>query len=120
MQHIGVDIVEIARIERAVDHWGESFLKRVYTEPELKLYGSRASSLAARFSGKEAVIKALNAKGIGLKEIEILSNNDGKPKVKLYGKAQHQAEDMGMLNLAISLSHCKDYAVACAIGETKG
>lgn len=119
MQHIGIDIVEIARIERAVDLWGQSFLNRVYTEPELRLYGSRPSSLAARFSGKEAVIKALNAKGIGLKEIEILSDTEGKPRVKLYGQAQSQANALGFTNLAISLSHCKDYAVACAIGETK-
>ena len=119
MQNIGIDIVEIDRIKRAIERWGQSFLNRVYTEPELKLYSKHPSSLAARFSGKEAVIKALSAKGIGLKEIEILSDNDGKPKVKLYGKGQHRAEEMNMLNLAISLSHCKDYAVACAIVETK-
>lgn len=119
MQHIGVDIVEIARIKMAVDHWGQSFLRRVYTEPELRLYGNRPSSLAARFSGKEAVIKALNAKGIGLKEIEILSDNDGKPRIKLHGQAQSQAEQQGFTNIAISLSHCKDYAVACAIAEIK-
>lgn len=119
MQHIGIDIVEIARIEKAVDRWGQSFLKRVYTEPELRLYSSRPSSLAARFSGKEAVIKALSSKGIGLKEIEILSDNEGKPQVKLHGRAQTQAEQQGFINIAISLSHCKDYAVACAIGETK-
>ena len=119
MHQIGIDIVEIARIERAVDRWGQNFLNRVYTEPELKLYSSRPASLAARFSGKEAVIKVLNAKGIGLKEIEILSDTEGKPQVKLYGQAQSQAEQQGFINLAISLSHCKDYAVACAIGETK-
>ena len=119
MQHIGIDIIEIARIERAVDRWGQSFLKRVYTEPELRLYSNRPSSLAARFSGKEAAIKALNSKGIGLKEIEILSDNEGKPLVKLYGRAQIQAKQQDFINIAISLSHCKDYAVACAIGETK-
>ncbi len=119
MQHIGIDIVEIARIERAVDRWGQSFLERVYTEPELRLYGNRSSSLAARFSGKEAVIKALNSRGIGFKEIEILSDPEGKPQVKLYGRARHQADDLGLANLAISLSHCREYAVACAIGETK-
>jgi holo-[acyl-carrier protein] synthase len=119
MQYIGIDIIEIARIERAVNRWGQSFLNRVYTEPELRLYGNHPSSLAARFSGKEAVIKALNSKGIGLKEIEILPDNEGKPLVKLYGRAQSQAEQQGFTNLAISLSHCKDYAIACAIGETK-
>ena len=119
MQRIGVDIVEIPRIETVVGRWGQSFLRRVYTEPELKLYGNRSSSLAARFSGKEAVIKALGAGGIGFNEIEILADDSGKPEVRLYGKALRQAENIGLLNIDISLSHCKEYAVACAIAETK-
>lgn len=119
MQHIGIDIVEIARIERAITRWGNSFLERVYTKPELKLYGGRASSLAARFSGKEAVIKALNSRKIGLKEIEILSDLGGRPRVRLYGRARRKARRLHLSNLAISLSHSRDYAVACVIGETK-
>lgn len=119
MQHIGVDIIEIARIKKAIDRWGQGFLKRVYTEPELELYLKNTSSLAARFSGKEAVIKTLNSSGIGLKEIEILSDSSGKPRVKLYGKAQLQAKDLGLTSIDISLSHCREYAIACAIGETK-
>ena len=119
MQHIGVDIVEIARIERAISRWGQGFLKRIYTEPELRLYGNKPSSLAVRFSGKEAVIKALGSKGIGLKEIEILPDPAGKPQVKLHGQAKSQADQLGLADLAVSLSHCKDYAVACAIGEAK-
>ena len=81
--------------------------------------GRNISSLAARFSGKEAVIKALDSRSIGLKEIEILSAPGGKPLVKLYGRAQRQADDMGLSNLAISLSHCREYAVACAVGEIR-
>lgn len=119
MQHIGVDIIEIARIKKAINRWGQDFLKRIYTEQELELYFKNPSSLAARFSGKEAVIKTLNSSGIGLKEIEILSDASGKPRVKLYGNAQHRANNMGLTNLDISLSHCREYAVACAIGETK-
>ena len=119
MQQVGIDIVEIARIERAVERWGQGFLERVYTGPELERYGRNISSLAARFSGKEAVIKALNSRSIGLKEIEILSAPGGKPLVKLYGRAQNQADDIGLSNLAISLSHCREYAVACAVGEIR-
>jgi len=119
MQHIGVDIIEIARIKKAIDRWGQVFLKRVYTEPELALYFKNTSSLAARFSGKEAVIKTLNSSGISLREIEILSDASGKPRVKLYGKAQTRAMDSGLINLDISLSHCHEYAVACVIGEIK-
>ena len=120
MHHIGIDIIEIARIERAIARWGESFLQRVFTESELRLYQRKPSSLAARFAGKEAVIKALGVtKGINWKEIEILSNAGGKPSVCLYGKAQNQAEDLGLGSLAISLSHSREYAIALATAETK-
>ncbi len=121
MHYIGIDIIEIARIQRAIDRWGESFLRRVYTEPELRLYQRKPSSLAARFAGKEAVMKALGTgiKGIGWKEIEILSEPAGQPVVQLYGKAQNKADDMGLVKLAISLSDSKEYAIASVIGETE-
>ena len=121
MNYIGVDIIEIARIKKAIARWGESFLQRVYTEPELRLYGKKPSSLAARFAGKEAVIKALGtrAKGIGWKEIEILSAPGGRPLVHLYGKAQNQSKGLGLNSLAISLSHSREYAIAFVAGEAK-
>jgi len=121
MDYIGADIIEIARIERAIARWGESFLHRVYTDLELKLCRKKLSSLAARFAGKEAVIKALGAKnkGIGWREIEILSDSSGKPLVRLYGNAQNQANGLGLDNLAISLSHSREYAIAFVTGETK-
>lgn len=121
MYYIGIDIIEIARIERAIARWGESFLHRVYTDPELRLCHKKPSSLAARFAGKEAVIKALGikTKGIDWKEIEILSDPSGKPLVHLYGKAQNQANSLSLANLAISLSHSKAYAIAFVAGETK-
>jgi len=121
MHHIGIDIIEIARIERAIARWGESFLHRVYTEPELRLYHKKPSSLAARFAGKEAVIKALGAqpRGISWKEIEIVSDADGKPLVHLYGNVQNQANSLGLGGLAISLSHSKEYAIALVAGETR-
>ncbi len=117
MQHIGIDIIEIERIKRAITRWGESFLKRVYTEPELELYRKKPASLAARFAGKEAVIKTLQARGIDLREIEILSEPDGRPLVRLYGRAEKQAAELGLTHLAISLSHSREYAIACAVGE---
>ena len=121
MHYIGIDIIEIARIKKAIARWGESFLHRVYTEPELKLYHKKPSSLAARFAGKEAVIKALGtqSKSVSWKEIEILSDPSGKPFVHLYGKAQNQADSLGLDNLAISLSHSREYAIACVVSEAK-
>jgi len=121
MHYIGIDIIEIDRIEKAIARWRESFLHRVYTEPELKLCHNKPSSFAARFAGKEAVIKALGTqtKGINWKEIEILSDPSGKPFVHLYGKAQNQADSLGLNNLAISLSHSREYAIAFVSSEAK-
>ena len=120
MHYTGVDIIEIARIKRAIVRWGQGFLQRVYTESELRLYHHKPSSLAARFAGKEAVIKAIGTqtKGIGWRDIEILSDSDGKPLVHLHGKALNQAARLGLANLAISLSHSREYAIAFVIGET--
>jgi len=119
MNYVGVDIIEIARIEQAIAQWGEHFLHRVYTEPELRLYRKYPSSLAARFAAKEAVIKVLGNRGIASKEIEVLTEPNGKPVVHLYGKAQNEANMLGLNNLAISISHSREYAIALAIGETK-
>lgn len=119
MQHIGIDIIEIDRIKRAIARRGENFLKRVYTESELELYRKKPASLAARFAGKEAVIKALQSKGVGPREIEILADPDGRPLVQLYGRAKSQADKLGLASLAISLSHSREYAIACAVGEAK-
>jgi len=119
MQHIGIDIVEISRIRKAVSQRGDSFLKRIYTPKEVKLYSSKIPSLAARFAGKEAIIKALGItdKGIGLSDIEILSDEFGRPVVALYGKASKRAQELGIKEIAVSLSHSRSYAVACAAGK---
>jgi holo-[acyl-carrier protein] synthase len=121
MHCTGIDIIEIARIEKAIARWGEGFLRRVYTDPELRLYRKKLSSLAARFAAKEAVIKALGKPNgvVSLREIEILSDPSGKPLVHLYGEARNQAQDLGLNKLAISLSHSREYAIALVAGETK-
>jgi len=121
MHCIGVDIVEIARLEKAITRHGEDFLKRIYTDSELKLYRKKLPSLAARFAAKEAVVKALGkpAKAISLKEIEVLSGPGGQPLVNLYGRTQQQAEGLGIGRLAVTISHSKEYAVAFVSGDTK-
>jgi holo-[acyl-carrier protein] synthase len=121
MHCIGVDIVEIARLEESVARWGEDFLNRVYTDTEIKLYRQKLPSLAVRFAAKEAVIKALGQQGkkASLKDIEVLSGPGGQPVVNLYGRAQQQAKAMGLVELAVSLSHSKEYAVAFVSGDSK-
>lgn len=119
MHCIGIDIIEIGRIHKAIERWGERFLHRVYTESELRLCRQKPSSLAVRFAGKEAVMKALGTgtKGISWREIEILAAPSGQPLVHLYGKAQKQADGLGLDKLAISLSHSEEYAIAFVVGE---
>ena len=119
--YIGVDIIEIGRIKEAVNNWGEKFLRRIYTESELAAYRNKPSSLAARFAGKEAVIKALGStnKGIGWRDIEILSDSAGKPLVYLHGRAQKHADELGLGEFAVSLSHSKEYAIAFVTGKAR-
>ena len=121
MHAIGIDIIEIARLKKAIAQRGEDFLKRIYTDSEIKAYRWKFPSLAARFAAKEAVIKALGkpTAGARLKEIEILADDKGKPLVNLYGEAQSQAKALGLAKFAVSLSHSKEYAIAIAIGDTK-
>ena len=117
-QYIGVDIVEIDRIQKAIARWGEAFLQRVYTESELELYCKKPASLAARFACKEAVMKLLGTgrNGINWREIETLSHPGGKPFVNLSGKAQSKASELGLKEIAVSLSHSREYAIAYVAG----
>ena len=118
--YIGTDIIEIARIKQAINRWGERFLRRIYTEPELSLYSQSPQSLAARFAGKEAVMKLLGTERIGAswQDIETLAHPSGKPSIKLYGRAKKEADRLGIKEIDISLAHSRDYAIATAIGTT--
>jgi holo-[acyl-carrier protein] synthase len=120
VQHIGVDIVEISRIENVITRWGDRFLTRVFTPAELSRYGSRNSSLAARFAAKEAVLKCLDGcdMGIGWKEIEVLAEPNGKPNINLFGKALTAANELAIRELEVSLSHSDAYAVAFVVGTS--
>jgi holo-[acyl-carrier protein] synthase len=115
---VGVDMVEMERIESAIKQWRHRFLNRIYTEAELKICEGRVSSLATRFAAKEAVMKVLGtgAKGVNWKEIEILADDAGKPIVNLYGKAANKARDLNLSEFSVSLSDTKQYAIATAIG----
>ncbi len=120
MHRIGVDIVEIARIDEALQRFGSKFLSRIYTGYEATLCQQKANRLAARFAAKEAVMKVLGTgvKGVSWREIEIQSKASGEPQVFLYGKARDVADRLGLNEFAVSLSHSRDYAVATVIAAT--
>jgi len=108
----GVDIIEVGRLRRAVDRWGNDFLHRVFTEEELMYARARSSAyqhLAGRFAAKEAVFKAMGDKNLNWKDVQILNDGEGKPYcVFLNGKGKKR-------DVHVSISHVKNYAVANAI-----
>lgn len=111
----GIDIIEVDRLKKAIDKWGDSILKRIFTKKELACAKTRKfdiQHLAGRFAAKEAVLKALSNSQLALKDIEILNNGDGKPICRLISKGRYP-------KVVLSISHAKDYAVANAIAIKK-
>lgn len=121
---VGVDVVEVSRVRRAVQRWGRAFLARVYTPEELARASGRQAParLAARFAAKEAVMKALGCgwDRVGFREIEITSDPSGRPRARLYGRAASVAEQRGVAAVHVSLSHGREYAAAVAVAEGRG
>nr|WP_312214838.1 holo-ACP synthase [Clostridioides sp.] len=116
---IGTDIVEIGRLGNAIEK-NERFLKRIFTEKEIELFksnGYKPHSIAGNFAAKEAISKALGTgiRGFNFKDIEVLRNEDGKPMVKTYNNLDKICIDYNVLEIKVSISHCKEYAVANAI-----
>ena len=112
----GTDIIEVSRIKQSIDDLGEKFLERIYTKKEIQYCKSRGKSMyerfAGRFAAKEAVFKALSSEledkyQICWKDIECLNDENGRPFVTVLGIDEKKIE-----NIDISISHCKDYAVA--------
>jgi len=116
--HIGTDIIEIERIREAIERYGDRFLNRVYTKDELKIYGHIVPAMAASFASKEAVMKLLGTgnRGVAWREIETLNHPSGKPFIRLNGRAKKVADELGLKEIDVSLSHSKEYATATAIG----
>jgi len=113
----GVDLIEIQRLERVIQRYGERFLQRVFTPQEFAEAGKSMASLAARFAAKEAVSKALGT-GIGpvmWKEIEILRGLKREPMLRLHGSAAQKADELGLHSWSVSLSHTEQYAIAMVV-----
>ena len=115
---VGIDVIEIDRVRRGLDDFGERFLRRVYTERERERYAGRVSELAARFAAKEATSKALGTgiRGIRWREMEVLSNRRGKPVLVLHGSAAERAARLGLHAFDVSLTHSRTEAMAFVVG----
>ncbi len=121
---VGIDLVDIGRIERVIEKWREAFLSRVYTAGEIEYCTGHAHSaqhFAARFAAKEAFLKSLGMglfEGVGLKDVEVVVLESGRPELRLHGRAHEIATGRGVASYHLSLSHSNRLATALVILET--
>jgi holo-[acyl-carrier protein] synthase len=115
---LGIDIIQVARIKGTLAKFGRRFARRVLTEAEDRYVRDRPENFAGRWAAKEAVSKVLGlgVRGVGWTEIEIQRLPTGQPSVRLHGRAERRAEQLGMDRIAVSISHEAEYAVAIAFG----
>ena len=121
---IGVDLIEIDRIKQAIERNGQRFINRIYTKAEQEYCNNRPSyaCYAARFTAKEAFLKALGTglrKGMRWQDIEVYNDDLGKPYLQLHGYLQERCQQEGFANMHLSISHSSSYAIAQVIIESK-
>src|SRR5690349_1169599 len=120
---VGVDLVEVKRIQHSLDRFGERFMKRVFTEGEITYCRSMkfpARHFAARFAAKEAVSKAFGTgigKAMGWRDIDVHKKESGEPFLVLRGGADRLAKRGDMKSSWITLSHTDHHAVAMIVLE---
>ncbi len=120
MLRTGVDLVEVHRIKTSLEK-SDRFLKRVYTEREIADCHGKMTSLAARWAAKEAVSKAFGTGigDVGFQDIEVRKDERDAPYLHLTGNAAQLAEELGLTEWSISLSHTETYAVAFVVALGK-
>ncbi len=120
---LGVDMVEVERMERILART-PSFARKVFSEGERAYCDSRARPAmhyAARFAAKEAVVKALGlgfTSGISVRDVEVVRTGEGRPTIMLCGRAREVADELGVTDIPVSLSHTQTDAIACAMALT--
>jgi holo-[acyl-carrier protein] synthase len=118
---IGMDVVETKRIAESLERFGDRFLHRVFLEGEVAYSQSMKFPhlhLAARFAAKEAISKAFGTgigKEIGWRDMEIVREPGGRPRVVLHGRAVEFAKSRGVVEIHVSLSHTAEYGAASAV-----
>ncbi|MDY7034230.1 MAG: holo-ACP synthase [Thermodesulfobacteriota bacterium] len=120
---VGVDIVKISRMDHVLERWKDRFMNRIFTSQEIKFCTGKkfpSQHFAIRFAAKEAFLKALGLgmmAGIPWKDIEIINDSTGKPKVKLHSKARETYQKNNGKSIFLSLSHDGEYGIAQVILE---
>jgi holo-[acyl-carrier protein] synthase len=117
---VGVDVVEIGRMQETINRWGETFLQKIFTEREISYANTHKNPthhIAARFAVKEAVAKALSigwSGGFRWKDVEVANDPSGKPDVALYGSLK---DHLAGSHVHVSISHSESVVVAFAVIE---
>lgn len=119
---VGVDIIRIDRIRKAIERSGENFIKRIFTSEEESYclqMKDRFQHLAVRFAAKEAVLKAfgLSWDSVDWKDIGVINDKNGQPEVVLHNRMKNEMRNRGVNNISLSLSHFGEYAIAFVILE---
>ncbi|NOZ21269.1 MAG: holo-ACP synthase [Planctomycetes bacterium] len=120
---IGIDIVEVERIRNMLERHGARFVRRVFTDGEVKYCCGRkraAEHFAARFAAKEAALKALRIglrKGITWRDMDVVIGDLGQPDMRLSGGAAERAEELGVNHMHVTLTHTENYAAATVVAE---
>ena len=119
----GVDIAEVFRIRESIERFGDRFLRRIFTDGEIRYCEKRASrfeSYAARFAAKEAGMKALGtgwSRGVRWRDIEVVRPKGQRPTIQFHGEAAAIAAQLGAKNIALSITHTSEQALAHVILE---
>ena len=119
----GVDLIEIERIARSIERYGDRFLRRIYTDHEIAYCTNKrssAESFAARFAAKEAGAKALGtgiSRGVTWIEFQIARQPGGRPVLELRGRAALLARELGVKTISLSLTHTGNLAMATVMME---
>ncbi|HLI71668.1 MAG TPA: holo-ACP synthase [Ktedonobacteraceae bacterium] len=114
---VGVDIIEVDRVRKVHEHHGERFLRRVFTETEIRQCRGKDTRLAGRFAAKEAISKALGTglHGVTWREMEVVQLRSGRPTIRLYGNAKKRAELLGLTAFDISIADLQTFSIAIAV-----
>jgi holo-[acyl-carrier protein] synthase len=118
----GIDIVEVPRIAKSIERFGERFLHRIYTASEIRYCDSKANRIerfAARFAAKEAGMKAIGTgmRGVSWKDFEVGREPTGRPTLVFHGRAAEVAKRLGVRRAHLSVSHTEEHAVAYVLVE---
>lgn len=120
----GIDIAEVPRIAASIERFGGRFLRRIFTDGEMRYCDSKANRVeryAARFAAKEAAMKAIGtgwSHGVAWRDIEVIRAPGGRPTITFHRRAAEFAAKLGTKNVALSLSHTAEHAIAQVILES--